>query len=160
MKTSAFSEYFVLTFISLYIKGPTTSQPNWQVNWHTTAKTNETETEVWLIFSMQMYIFHNTVWFYSIGHGNVILFISKAYVLWLIVLLYVYFSNFILLVKVDLIYKAGAVWGCSLWNMIMHLIFKSRNKGNHYPLILHRKRNNETVIKWSQPYGTAPVIEC
>ena len=27
-------------------------------------------------------------------------------------------------------------------------------------LFSHRKRNNETDIKWSRPYGTAPRIEC
>ena len=33
-----------------------------------------------------------------------------------------------------------------------------RNKGNNYSLILHRKRNTETDIKWSLLYGTAPGI--
>ena len=34
-----------------------------------------------------------------------------------------------------------------------------RNKGNNHPLILHRKRNIETDIKWSLRYGTTPGIE-
>ena len=37
---------------------------------------------------------------------------------------------------------------------------KETIKGNNYPLILHRKRNTETGIRWSLPYGTAPGIEC
>ena len=32
---------------------------------------------------------------------------------------------------------------------------KETIKGNNNPLILHRKRNTETDIKWSLPYGTA-----
>ena len=35
-----------------------------------------------------------------------------------------------------------------------------RNKGSNCPLISHRKRNTETNIKQSPPYGTAPGIEC
>ena len=35
-----------------------------------------------------------------------------------------------------------------------------RNKGNNHPLILHIRRNIETDIKRSLPYGTAPGIEC
>ena len=35
-----------------------------------------------------------------------------------------------------------------------------RNKGSNYPLISHRKRNTETYIKQSLPYGTTPGIEC
>ena len=38
--------------------------------------------------------------------------------------------------------------------------FCVRNKGSNYPLISHRKRNTETNIKQSPPYGTAPSIEC
>ena len=35
-----------------------------------------------------------------------------------------------------------------------------RNKGSNYPLVSHKKRNTETNIKQSPPYGTAPGIEC
>ena len=34
-----------------------------------------------------------------------------------------------------------------------------RNKENNYPLILHRKYNTETDIKWNLSYSTAPGIE-
>ena len=39
-------------------------------------------------------------------------------------------------------------------------VSNERNRGSNYPLILHRKRNTETNIKQSLPYGTAPGIEC
>ena len=41
-----------------------------------------------------------------------------------------------------------------------NIVNYERNKGNNYPLKLNRKRNTETDIKWSLPYGTAPGIEC
>ena len=43
---------------------------------------------------------------------------------------------------------------------IYHMDLNVRNKGSNYPLMSHRKRNTETDIKQSLPYGTAPGIEC
>ena len=44
--------------------------------------------------------------------------------------------------------------------MALEDVSYERNKGNNYPLILHRKHNTETNIEWSLPYDTAPGIEC